>query len=396
MKMTKIMIIGLSLLLAGISYCRADGFSIQGKITDGGEGVKVYLTDLSQHRHMYDSTVIRNGEFRFEGKVDSPELRCITINKDPNASNQWAVMVKLPLFVENSDIVITAPYDSLPVRLDHVVRPCVQVSGSASHDLYTVYDKGLEPLSIANSEWFETYRKAYYYAKKDQFGRKDFRPAFEALEKLEKCKDDIYQYKCDFIKQHSDSPVAFYVAGTVSLTKYGRPEIDRFVAMWPDAWKSADRGKKLVERLQKVPVYTGDPYVDLEVMNQDGKPVKLSEVIKPGRYTLLELWASWCGPCRSEIPHLKDSYAAFCDKGFDIVSVSIDADKDKWRKAVQQENMAWLQLCDRGEDFESFIVKAYGVSGVPSSFLIDPQGKIIFLNARGGWLDSKLDELLGE
>lgn len=394
--MIKTILFGLFLLWAGINPGYADGFTIRGKISGGGEGVKVYLTDLSQHRRLYDSAVIENGEFRFEGKVEAPEIRCITINKDPKADNSWAVTVKLPLFVENTDILITAPYDSLPVKLDNVIRPCVQITGSASHDLYVLYRRGLEPLTVANSECFETYRKAFYYAPKDQFGRKNLQPAFEALEKLEKCKDDIYRYKCDFIRQHPDSPVAFYVAGTVSLTKYGRGEIDRFVGIWPEEWKKSVRGQKLIERLKKVPVYTGDPYIDVELLDREGKTVKLSEMIKPGKYTLLELWASWCGPCRGEIPHLKDSYAAFCDLGFDIVSVSIDSDKGKWKKAIEQENMPWRQLCDRGKDFEAYIVKAYGVNGVPSSFLIDPQGKIILLNARGGWLDAKLKELLSD
>lgn len=394
--MIKNLIFALSLLMAGISYCHADGYSITGKISGGGDGIKVYLTDLSQYRRLYDSTVIRNGEFRFVGKVEAPEMRCITLNKAPEAENQWAVLVRLPLFVENSDIVITSPFDSLPVKADNKIRSCVKISGSASHDLYVTYQQGLEPLSIANSEWFDTYRKAYYYPKKNQFGRPLLQPAFDALEKLEKTKDDIYQYKQNFIKKYADSPVAFYVAGTVSLTKYGRQEIDKFVALWPDSWKESARGKKLIEQLHRIPVYTGDPYIDVEVVDQEGKTVKLSEVIKPGRYTLLELWASWCGPCRGEIPHLKNSYAAFCDNGFDIVSVSIDANKDKWKKAIKQENMPWLQLCDQGEGFDSFIAKAYGVRGIPSSFLIDPQGKIILLNARGGWLDSKLNELLGE
>ena len=394
--MIKTILLSLSLLVAGVNYCHADGYRITGKITGGGEGVKVYLTDLSQYRQVYDSAVIQNGEFRFEGRVETPGIRCITINKDPEASNQWAVTVKLPLFVENSDIVITAPYDSLPVKLDNVVRPSVRITGSPSHDLYAAYDKGMEPLSVANSELFDTYRKAYYYARKDQFGRRILEPAFEALEKLEKCKDDIYRYKLDFIKKHPESPVAFYVAGTVSLTKYGRQEIDKFVALWPESWKNSAEGKSLIGRLNKIPVYTGDPYINIELLNTEGETVKLSDMIRPGKYTLLELWASWCGPCRGEIPHLKNSYAAFCDKGFDIVSVSIDADKDKWRKAIKQENMPWMQLCDLGKDFEAFIVKTYGVSGVPSSFLIDPQGKIILLNARGGWLDAKLKELLGE
>lgn len=94
-----------------------------------------------------------------------------------------------------------------------------------------------------------------------------------------------------------------------------------------------------------------------------------------------------------DIPHLKDAYSAYHAKGFDIVSVSIDANKEQWKKALEQEQMAWLQVCDKGEGFDGFIVKKYGISGVPSSFLIDPQGKIILTNARGGWLDTKLIEL---
>ena len=159
------------------------------------------------------------------------------------------------------------------------------------------------------------------------------------------------------------------------------------------ASRNSAKGKALAERLNNIPVYVGDQYLDIEMLDKESKEIRLSDVIKPGKYTLLEIWASWCGPCRGDIPHLKDAYSAYHAKGFDIVSVSIDADKGQWKKALENEQMPWLQACDKGEGLDGFIVKKYGISGVQSSFLIDPQGKIVLTNARGGWLDTKLKEL---
>ena len=77
------------------------------------------------------------------------------------------------------------------------------------------------------------------------------------------------------------------------------------------------------------------------------KKVKLSGILRKGHYTLVELWASWCGPCRADIPHLKETYERYHGKGFDMVSISIDDDTDAWLKAVKEEGMAWTGL--RGE-----------------------------------------------
>ena len=196
--MMKFICVYVVILLASISLCHADGFKIKGKISGGGEGVKVFLTDLSQYRHFYDSTTIKNGEFEFNGKVESPEMRCITIYKNDSQRGEWKSTVKLPIFVDNSSMTLEAPYDSLPTKSSKTVPGCIKITGSPANDLYMKYDKGLEPLSTLNSTLFEKYRVAYYYAKADELGRKNMQPAYDALEELENCKDEIYRYKVKF------------------------------------------------------------------------------------------------------------------------------------------------------------------------------------------------------
>ena len=136
---------------------------------------------------------------------------------------------------------------------------------------------------------------------------------------------------------------------------------------------------------------------DFLVMDINSNEKKLSECVHKGRYTLVELWASWCGPCRHDIPHLKETYKRFHEKGFDIVSVSIDDEMDKWKSAVSREGMEWTQVCGaKGVKYGKECMQAFGVNAVPSGFLIDPQGKVIDVAARGGWLNMKLIELFGE
>lgn len=90
----------------------------------------------------------------------------------------------------------------------------------------------------------------------------------------------------------------------------------------------------------------GVSYHDIVLKNLKGENVRLSEYVKPGAYNMLEFWASWCSPCRGEIPHLRHLYEV-CGKDFNMISVSIDERDTDWKKAVQEEGMQWHQLCDQ-------------------------------------------------
>ena len=116
--------------------------------------------------------------------------------------------------------------------------------------------------------------------------------------------------------------------------------------------------------------------------------------MKPGAYNMLEFWASWCGPCRGERPHLRHLYEV-CGKDFNMISVSIDERDADWKKAVQEEGMEWYQLCDQ-KGRKGPVAIEYQVSGVPYCIVLDPEGKIVCGGVRGAELDVVVQDLLGE
>ncbi|MFD2556235.1 TlpA family protein disulfide reductase [Sphingobacterium tabacisoli] len=130
---------------------------------------------------------------------------------------------------------------------------------------------------------------------------------------------------------------------------------------------------------------------NFELIQLDGKTVALDSF--KGKYVLLDFWASWCGPCRREMPHVKAAYHQFKDKKFEVFAVSIDSSKPAWEKALKEDNMPFVHVLDnkQGEDSPRLL---YMVQAIPTNFLIDPSGKIIAKNLRGEELAKFLEATL--
>ena len=138
--------------------------------------------------------------------------------------------------------------------------------------------------------------------------------------------------------------------------------------------------------------FIGQQFTDLEMADPDGKMHKVSELVDEGKYVLVDFWASWCGPCRAEMPNVLEAYNKYHDKGFEVVGISFDNKKDAWVKAVGQLNLPWLQLSDL-KGWQCAAAPIYKIDAIPDNILIDPQGNIIDRALRGKSLHNRLQQI---
>ena len=137
----------------------------------------------------------------------------------------------------------------------------------------------------------------------------------------------------------------------------------------------------------------GGLYIDFEQENSEGKKIKLSDI--RGTYTLIEFWASWCGPCRKSNTDLVKTYQKYKDQGFEIIGVSLDINKKYWVKAIEKDGLPWENVSDLNGD-ENEVALMYGINKVPDNFLIDEKGIIVDRDLRNDELKKKLAEVMGE
>ena len=146
---------------------------------------------------------------------------------------------------------------------------------------------------------------------------------------------------------------------------------------------------------QDAPEVVGSLFTDVSEPGVDGQMHKLSEFVGQGTWVLVDFWASWCGPCRREMPNVVAAYQKYHDKGFDVVGLSFDVEKDSWLAAIEELKMPWTHLSDL-QGWESIAGRTYHIQAIPANLLINPEGYIVAKDLRGEALGEKLAEIFGE
>jgi thiol-disulfide isomerase/thioredoxin len=249
------------------------------------------------------------------------------------------------------------------------------VAGSMDNNFINLYEQlgQLSYLRMVDELNEEYYAKQHKEKDSTWITYLTTRPRYDSM------RADFRDRKEVLMKAYNNRPVILYALreniGPNDRDKYNEVmrSLDNLIKKYP--WLT--EAKKAIEtintnREMAMKVKSGKPVPSISYPDPNGKMQGLEKY--NGKYLLIDFWASWCGPCRAAIPKVKELYSEYKDKGFDVLSVSIDDDKGAWRKAMKDENMPWEQLLSPDKDKT---MKQFQFSGIPTMYLIDPAGNII-------------------
>ncbi|MDQ1164553.1 TlpA disulfide reductase family protein [Flavobacterium sp. SORGH_AS_0622] len=362
-------------------------YSIEGNITGLADGTTVQLTPGATHssESPVAETTLKEGKFTFTGKLNEPRFFYLVFGKNKGY---------IHLIVENSKIKVTADGEVSKSEDERINFKNEVITGSKSNDYYkkeTAFkaelNKDYEDYHKGTEELGKLYSKARTSGNKkliDSIGNSPEWKKFEADEKAFFTK--VQKTTTDLIAKHKTT----WWGPFFMMTQYSyfTPDQKPLFEQFSETAKKSYYGQ-LVDKDLNPKSLIGTSVANFGLKDKDGKAYTAKEIVSGKKYILIDFWASWCGPCRKEIPNLKTAYSEYADKGFEILSISIDKDEKAWQKALGIEKMPWHNLLD-----DDKVSKSFNVKTIPATYLLDSKGVIISDNLRGAELEAKLKELL--
>lgn len=215
----------------------------------------------------------------------------------------------------------------------------------------------------------------------------------EAIANIESDDDteQTEQLAMEFIRTHPGNRLSASMLAGYS-PEWGKERVKELYEPFTLANKESEYGKRILQYITLNQDHNiGDRYSDFEMKDTEGHQRKLSDHL--GKVTLLEFWASWCGPCRKQNPGLVQTYRKYHGRGFDIISVSLDFSQADWVKAIEQDSLTWLHVSDlKGRNNLAGII--YGVNAIPDNYLLDRNGVIIGQYLWGKDLEEAIEKSL--
>lgn len=387
-----------------LGACQTKGYELKVSIPGTPDGLVVKLTDAwSGDDTAIDSAIVENGGFviRNTRPLEFPRYVQLLIDLAPGVpmeEKKIADMKAYSFFLDNGRQTFSCPLDDMPGRwTEREKARHVVITGSPAQQLYESYRASVQPLSAQSDSLWRQYLEVYHRpALRGVFNTAQ---GMQVVRKRNAIRQAINDTGMNFIRNNPKSVVAVYVAASMLVrnsSAFTERQIDRLVNAFDLSLSGSAMMKVFLDEVESYRrTAKGVKFTDVPLYDPQGRKVCLSEYLKPGRYNMVEFWASWCSPCRGEIPHLRHLHESLDPQLFNIVGISIDENADEWKKAIGEEKMGWAQLNDprawRGE-----ACKAYGIHGVPFSLVFDPDGNIVCGSLRGAELDVVLQDVFGD
>jgi peroxiredoxin len=361
-------------LLGVFSWGFGQEFKLNGKLNAFKPVEKVFFSYNNGSKSIFDSVPVTNGSFEIKGNINEPVVAFMSL-KFVRKAGQPVIDDATQIYLEPSNMTLVATSSLKNLQLTG--SKCQPDFEKIKKEEKT-YSMQLQKLQGAvNAARNANNKTAMAKATKDLA---DFKQVYA---------EEVY---AGFLKKNPETPIGLYL---VSSYKTYEQDGDKAMALYntlPVSLQQLPSGVELrakIETTQKTAI--GKYAMDFTQNDTLGNPITLSSF--KGKYVLLDFWASWCHPCRLENPNVVKAFNKYKDKNFTVLSVSLDNNKEKWLKAINDDGMPWTHVSDL-DNWKNAVARLYGISSVPQNLLIDPQGKIIAKNLRGEALEAKLAEVI--
>ena len=349
--------------LIGTSACTSGGnastYTVEGVVSDSSvNGKTIYMMRYDDNRRL-DSAVVKDNRFTFTGSVDTASLCRIDVSRSEFAN----------LILESGNITVD-------------MKNYNQPSGTPLNDEFARISRSEDSLYQVMKDKYAEYEKLY----EDQ---KELSEQWDVFLE-EQNKGRLEEGKVLFAR-HNDDAVGYYLLLSSYFSSMS-PEEQKAIFLTSGPWLKSTQfvQEKLttIENMEKTA--EGKPYTDIKGKDVEGNAVALSDFVGKGNYVLVDFWASWCGPCKGEIPNLAKLHNAYKDKGLTVVGVFVWDKEENFAKAVKDEGITWAQIFDTEEQ----ATQLYGIEGIPQIMLISPDGKIVKRNLRGEYMIKTVENTL--
>lgn len=343
-------------------------------ISDGKLAILETLDESGMGLKPTDTAIIKNGKFEFKGTSTEPELRFIQLD---------SVQGKIAFILENGEISIKAFKDSINKSV---------IGGTFNNEQFAVYNKEQNVIQkkIADYRTENKVKMETAMQTNDTVTVNSLRDGFLKLN------DEFKDYNVKFAENNPKAFISVLMIQNMLMQPDSDFEkLEKTFNNLDKSVKETKPGKNVGEIISnRSSAEVGKMAPDFSAPNPEGKMVSLKESL--GKVTIIDFWASWCGPCRKENPNVVALYNELHEKGLNIIGVSLDKEGDaqKWQDAIAADKLTWPQVSNL-KYWNDPVAKKYNVQSIPATFILDATGKIVARDLRGEELKAKVIELLG-
>lgn len=327
-----------------------------------------------------DSAKIKDGKFEIKGKVKEPSMFALFI-KD--------IQQPIPFILETGEIEVKVDKDSIWKS---------EIGGTYNNDEFQKFNTKINSV--------QKRLVAYQNKNMQKFMDAQKKNDNVAMESLKKGYSDIQKEMEDYMAKYPEQNPEAYISLLLIQSQFNSPkfnlvEVKKTFNKLESSLKTTKIGKDIEGKLKAIDknnkikpeaALIGKMAPDFSAKTPQGTVVSLKQSL--GKITIIDFWASWCGPCRKENPNVVALYNELHSKGLNIIGVSLDKDLNKWNEAIAKDKITWTQVSNLKE-WEDPIAKLYGVEQIPTTFILDGSGIVIAKDLRGDELRTKIIQLLG-